>query len=145
LFYVLLFLAALTSAISLHEAVTAYVHENWKLPRKKASTIVSVASMSLGVFCCLSFGVLSHWTVFGLTIFDLFDVVSSNIILPLGGVLLALFVGWYLSKALVRREITNDGQVSQRIYPIIMFLLRWVVPIAILSMFVKGVMEMIGV
>lgn len=145
LFYVLLFLAALTSAISLHEAVTAYVHENWKLSRKKASTIVSVASMSLGVFCCLSFGVLSHWTVFGLTIFDLLDVVSSNIILPLGGVLLALFVGWYLSKALVRREITNDGQVSQRIYPIIMFLLRWVVPIAILSMFVKGVMEMIGI
>ena len=145
LFYVLLFLAALTSAISLHEAVTAYVHENWKLPRKKASTIVSVASMSLGVFCCLSFGVLSHWTVFGLTIFDLLDVVSSNIILPLGGVLLALFVGWYLSKALVRREITNDGQVSQRVFPIIMFLLRWVVPIAILSMFVKGIMEMIGV
>lgn len=144
LFYVLLFLAALTSAISLHEAVTAYVHENWKLPRKKASTIVSVASMSLGVFCCLSFGVLSHWTVFGLTIFDLLDVVSSNIILPLGGVLLALFVGWYLSKALVRREITNDGQVSQRVFPIIMFLLRWVVPIAILSMFVKGVVEMIG-
>lgn len=145
LFYVLLFLAALTSAISLHEAVTAYVHENWKLPRKKASTIVSVASMSLGVFCCLSFGVLSHWTVFGLTVFDLLDVVSSNIILPLGGVLLALFVGWYLSKALVRREITNDGQVSQRVFPIIMFLLRWVVPIAILSMFVKGVMEMIGI
>ena len=145
LFYVLLFLAALTSAISLHEAVTAYVHENWKLPRKKASTIVSVASMSLGVFCCLSFGVLSHWTVFGLTIFDLFDVVSSNIILPLGGVLLALFVGWYLNKELVRQEITNGGQVSQRIFPIIMFLLRWVAPIAILSMFVKGVMEMIGV
>lgn len=144
LFYVLLFLAALTSAISLHEAVTAYVHENWKLPRKKASTIVSVASMSLGVFCCLSFGVLSHWTVFGLTIFDLLDVVSSNIILPLGGVLLALFVGWYLSKALVRQEITNDGQVSQRVFPIIMFLLRWVVPIAILSMFVKGVVEMTG-
>jgi SNF family Na+-dependent transporter len=56
-----------------------------------------------------------------------------------------LFVGWYLSKALVRREITNDGQVSQHVFPIIMFLLRWVVPIAILSMFVKGVMEMIGV
>jgi SNF family Na+-dependent transporter len=58
---------------------------------------------------------------------------------------LALFVGWYLSKALVRREITNDGQVSQHVFPIIMLLLRWVVPIAILSMFVKGVVEMIGV
>lgn len=144
LFYILLFLAALTSAISLHEAVTAYVHENWKISRRKASTIVSVSAMTLGVFCCLSFGVLSHWTVFGLTIFDLLDAVSSNIILPLGGVLMALFVGWYLSKDLVRMEITNGGQVSQRIYPLIMFLLRWVVPIAIFSMFIKGIIEMIG-
>jgi NSS family neurotransmitter:Na+ symporter len=62
----------------------------------------------------------------------------------LGGVLMALFVGWYLSKDLVRMEITNGGQVSQRIYPLIMFLLRWVVPIAIFSMFVKGIIEMIG-
>lgn len=144
LFYILLFLAALTSAISLHEAVTAYVHENWKISRKKASTIVSVSAMTLGVFCCLSFGVLSHWTIFNLTIFDLLDAVSSNIILPLGGVLMALFVGWYLSKDMVRMEITNGGQVSQRIYPLIMFLLRWVVPIAIFSMFIKGIIEMIG-
>lgn len=144
LFYVLLFLAALTSAISLHEAVTAYVHENWNITRKKASAIVSASAMFMGVFCCLSFGVLSHWTIFGLTIFDLFDVVSSTIILPLGGVLLALFVGWYLNRELVRKEITNDGQVSQRIFPILMFLLRWVAPIAILTMFVKGLIEMFG-
>ncbi|MBQ2362216.1 MAG: sodium-dependent transporter [Bacteroidaceae bacterium] len=142
LFYVLLFLAALTSAISLHEAVTAYVLQNWKMSRKKASTIVSACAMTLGIFCCLSFGVLSHWTIFGLTIFDLFDTVSSNIILPLGGVLLALFVGWYLNRELVRKEITNNGEVSQRIFPIIIFLLRWVAPIAILSMFIKGLIEM---
>ena len=142
LFYILLFLAALTSAISLHEAVTAYVHENWKMARKKASTIVSVSAMILGVLCCLSFGVLNHWTIFGLTIFDLFDVVSSNIILPLGGVLLALFVGWYLNRELVRMEITNNGQVSQRIFPFIMFLLRWVAPVAILVMFINGIIEM---
>jgi NSS family neurotransmitter:Na+ symporter len=142
LFYILLFLAALTSAISLHEAVTAYVLQNWKMSRKKASTIVSACAMTLGIFCCLSFGVLSHWTIFGLTIFDLFDTVSSNIILPLGGVLLALFVGWYLNRELVRKEITNNGEVSQRVFPIIIFLLRWVAPIAILSMFIKGLIEM---
>jgi NSS family neurotransmitter:Na+ symporter len=112
------------------------------MSRKKASTIVSACAMTLGIFCCLSFGVLNHWTIFGLTIFDLFDTVSSNIILPLGGVLLALFVGWYLNKELVRKEITNNGEVSQRIFPVIIFLLRWVAPIAILSMFIKGLTEM---
>jgi NSS family neurotransmitter:Na+ symporter len=98
----------------------------------------------MGVLYCLSFGILNHWTSFGLTIFDLFDVVSCTIILALGGVLLALFVGWYLNRELVRKEITNDGQVSQRIFPILMFLLRWVAPIAILTMFVKGLIEMFG-
>ena len=61
---------------------------------------------------------------------------------PILMLLLALFVGWYLNKELVRKEITNDGQVSQRIYPVLMFLLRWVAPIAILTMFVKGLIEM---
>jgi NSS family neurotransmitter:Na+ symporter len=70
--------------------------------------------------------------------------VSSTIILPLGGVLLALFVGWYLNRELVRKEITNDGQVSLRVFPVLMFLLRWVAPIAILTMFIKGLMEMFG-
>lgn len=143
LFYILLFLAALTSAISLHESVTAYVHENFNLPRPKASFIVSASAMTLGVFCCLSFGVLSDCTVFGMTFFDLFDFVSSKIMLPLGGVLLALFVGWFLNRELVRKEVTNDGTVSNVSFRVFMFLLRWLAPVAILSVFVKGLADMI--
>lgn len=143
LFYILLFLAALTSAISLHESVTAYVHENFNLARPRASFVVSVAAMTLGVFCCLSFGVLSDWTVLGMTIFDLFDFVSSKIMLPLGGVLLALFVGWYLNRELVRREVTNEGKVSNTSFRVLMFLLRWLAPVAILLVFIKGLADMI--
>ncbi len=143
MFYVLLFLAALTSAISLHEAVTAYILENWNLSRSKASVIVSVAAMSVGVFCCLSFGLLSGWTVFGMNLFDLFDFVSSKIMLPLGGVLLALFVGWYLDKKLVCDEITNGGTTSTRLYPVLIFLLRWLAPVAITLVFVQGIIEML--
>ena len=143
MFYILLFLAALTSAISLHESVTAYVHENWHMSRKKAAALVSVSTMSLGVVCSLSFGVLSGWTVFGMNIFDLFDSVSSKIMLPIGGVLIALFVGWYLDRKLVYMELTNNGTLSGRFFGVLMFLIRWVAPIAIMSMFVKGVMEML--
>ncbi len=143
LFYVLLFLAALTSAISLHEAVTAYLHENWHTTRKKASTVVSVGAMSIGVLCCLSFGVLSDWTVMGMTFFDLFDFVSSKIMLPLGGVLLSLFVGWYLERSLVRDEVTNHGTTARALYPAIMFLLRWLAPVAITLVFVQGILEML--
>ncbi len=143
MFYVLLFLAALTSAISLHEAVTAYVLQNWNIGRGKASAIVSVAAMSVGVFCCLSFGVLSGWTVFGMNLFDLFDFVSSKIMLPLGGVLLSLFVGWYLDKKLVRDEITNGGTTATRLYPVLMFLLKWLAPVAITFVFAQGIIDML--
>lgn len=142
LFYVLLFLAALTSAISLHESVTAYVHENFHLARPRASLLVSVCTMSTGVFCCLSFGVISDWTFCGLNIFDLFDFVASKILLPVGGVLIALFVGWYLDRELVRREVTNDGTTSNILFRVILFLLRWIAPVAILLVFVNGIAEM---
>lgn len=142
MFYSLLFLAALTSAISLHESVTAYVHENWHLTRQKASILVSLSTMSLGVFCCLSFGVMADFTIFGMNLFDLFDSLSSKVLLPVGGILISLFVGWYLDRKLVYMEITNNGTLSARYFGILRFLIRWVAPLAITSMFVKGIMEM---
>lgn len=99
--------------------------------------------MSVGVFCCLSFGVLSGWTVFGMNLFDLFDFVSSKIMLPVGGVLISLFVGWYLDKAMVREEITNHGTTSVRLFPVLFFLLRWLAPVAILLVFVQGIIDML--
>mgnify|MGYP003556848340 FL=1 len=78
-----------------------------------------------------------------MNIFDLFDSVSSKIMLPIGGVLIVLFVGWYLDRKLVYMEVTNNGTLSGRLFGVLMFLIRWVAPIAIMSMFVKGVMEML--
>lgn len=142
LFYILLFLAALTSSISLHEAVTAYVHENWRMNRHRAALLVSVSTMSLGVFCCLSFGVLGDVTFFGMTVFDLFDSLSSKVMLPIGGILVALFVGWYLNRDMVYMEVTNNGTLSGRFFGLLFFLIRWVAPLAICTLFVKGIVEM---
>lgn len=142
LFYILLFLAALTSSISLHEAVTAYVHENWRMSRHRAALLVSVSTMSLGVFCCLSFGVLGDVTFFGMTVFDLFDSLSSKVMLPIGGILIALFVGWYLNRDMVYMEVTNNGTLSGRFFGLLFFLIRWVAPLAICTLFVKGIVEM---
>lgn len=141
LFYVLLFLAALTSAISLHESITAYIHQNFHLTRPRASILVSAGAMSLGVFCCLSFGVMSGYTLCGMNIFDLFDFISSKVMLPAGGVLLSLFVGWYLDRNLLYREITNNGTTAALLSRIIIFLLRWVAPVAILLVFVNGIIS----
>ena len=141
LFYLLLLLAALTSAMSLHESVTAFVIESLHVPRKKASAWVSISCMALGLLCCLSFGVLSELKVCGLTIFELFDFCASKIIMPAGGLIICLFTGWYLDRKLVYNELTNGGTVLFRMFRVYVFLIRYVVPIAITIIFVN---ELLG-
>lgn len=141
LFYVLLLLAALTSSISLHESVTAYVVESMHLTRKRASIWVSALCMLLGVLCVLSFGPLSDVKILGLTFFDLFDFVSSKILLPLGGIVICLFVGWYLDKQLVLNEVTNNGRLRFRFFKAYLFLIRFVVPVAIAALFVNELLR----
>lgn len=137
LFYLLLMLAALTSAMSLHESVTAYLLETFSFPRKRAAVIVSVACMTLGVACSLSFGMWSHLTLFGMNLFELFDFVSSKVILPLGGIVICLFTGWYLDRRLVEDELTNGGTVRFRLFRLYYFIVRYVAPLAIAAVFVQ--------
>lgn len=137
LFYVLLFLAALTSAISIHEPVTAYLYETRNISRKKAAAWVSGVCTILGIFCCLSNGVLSDVTIFGLNIIDAFDALPSKILMPLGGIIISLFVGWYLSPDFLRNELTNNGKLRFRFLWLYMFLLRWIIPVAIAAVMVN--------
>ncbi len=131
MFYFLLILAALTSTISMHEVVTAYLSEEFRMTRRKAAVIVTLACSFIGVFCSLSFGPLNGVRLFDMTLFDLFDYVSSNIFLPVGGMLIALFTGWYLDKKFVRQEITNHDTLRAPYFTALHLVLRYVAPIAI--------------
>ncbi|MBR3859257.1 MAG: sodium-dependent transporter [Bacteroidaceae bacterium] len=131
LFYFLLVVAALTSTISLHEVVTAYVSEEFRMSRRKAATFVTIACSLVGIVCALSFGPLDGIKIFGMSIFDLFDYVSSNIFLPVGGMLVSIFTGWYLDKKLVHDELTNRGTLRAPYLRLVIFILRYFAPIAI--------------
>lgn len=131
LFYFLLVLAALTSTISMHEVVTAYVSEEFSMSRRKAATIVTVTCTAVGVICSLSFGPFDGVKIFGMSIFDLFDYVASNIFLPVGGMFIAIFTGWYLDKKIVRDEISNGGSLRVPYLRLVFFILRYIAPIAI--------------
>lgn len=93
IFFILLALAALTSTISLHEVATAYVHEEYNVPRKFAAWVVSIGVFIIGVFASLSFGVLKEYTIGGLTIFNALDFLTAKIMMPLGGMMICVFVG----------------------------------------------------
>ena len=141
LFYLLLLLAALTSAISLHESVTAYVLESTGMSRQKATLVVSLSCLVLSVACSLSFGPWSELKVFGMTIFELFDFAASKVIMLLSGIVICLFVGWRLDKKMVEDEVTNGGTVPFRLFRFYLFLIRFVVPIVISAIFVNELLR----
>ena len=141
LFYLLLSMAALTSLISLHEVCTAFIHEEFHQSRKKAAAIVTVVGSILGIFCSLSF-CHAELSLFGRSLFDLFDFTTGQIFLPLGGFLTSLFVGWYVPKCIVREELTNQGTLRGRFIGVYLFCVRYVCPICIMLIFLHQ-MELI--
>lgn len=136
LFYVLLALAALTSTISLHEVVTAYLNERFKISRGRAATLVTGFCIVTGILSSLSLGI---WDAkfFNLGFFDLLDFVTAKLMLPLGGLLVCLFVGWYLKRSVSYEELTNYGLQKATYFPVYMFILRYFAPIAITLIFVN--------
>lgn len=130
-FFVLLALAALTSTISLHEVATAYVHEEYHISRRKAAWFVSVGVLILGTLSSLSMGVLSEYTIFGLNFFNLLDYVTAKVMLPLGGMLICIFVGTRVDKKILKEELTNRGTVSFHFFHTYSFFMKYIAPIAI--------------
>ena len=136
LFYILLALAALTSTISLHEVVTAFLNEKFGLKRNRAAILVTSFCMVTGVLSSLSLGVWDA-KLFGLGFFDLLDFVTAKLMLPLSGFLVSLFVGWYLKRSLSYDELTNYGLQKSSYFPIYMFILKFFAPVAIALIFLN--------
>ena len=143
LFFILLAMASLTSTVSMSEISIAWLTREKGMSRKAAVNLNMVVAVVLGVLCSLSFGVLSGAKLFGMTIFELFDFVASNVLLPLGGMLISVFVGWLLKRSLVRREllqgVKHPGKAMNLTVNVIIFLLRWVAPVCIAMVFVAGI------
>ena len=137
LFFVLLFFASLTSTISLSEIFINFLIEEHHLTRKKATWISAVIVVVLAVLCALSFNVLSSFKVFGMNLFDLFNYVSSNVFMLLGGLFTAVFVGWFIDRRVVVEQLTNKGRLNVPVMNYLMFCLRYVAPVAVVFIFLQ--------
>ena len=142
LFFFALLVAALTSSISMLEVSVAFLVEEKKLSRATACAILFVICFFLGGVCSLSFGPLSHIQIGGGNIFDFLDSVSSNVLMTLVSLLTVLFVGWRLKKTDIYDEFTNGGTLSRnaKLFGVLWFLIRYVAPIAIIAIFVFGLL-----
>lgn len=145
LFFFLLFMASLTSTISMSEISIAFFIEEKGMSRPRASALNLVLVMTGGVLCALSFGCLNDIRVAGLTIFDLFDFTASNVLLPLGGMLISIFVGWKLDRGVIRRQLVDDNTLDESnrlkssVMTAIVFLLKWVAPLMIALVFLNSI------
>lgn len=135
IFFSLLVIAALTSAISLLESVSAYFIDQKGWPRKKAVITTGIAIYLFGIPSGLSFGVMQDVTFFGMTFFDLVDNISSNYLLPLGGMFTAIFVGWVWGTKEAHREIERHETTFHwaRYWE---FVLKYISPVAVAIVFI---------
>lgn len=136
-FYALLSLAALTSLISLHEVCTAFTQEEFNMSRRKGATITSAICIAVAGLCSLSLGDWSALSIGGKPLFDWFDFVSGQIMLPIGGFFTCLFAGWYIPNKLLRDEYTNMSAMRGRFFPLYVFWIRFVCPLFILMVFLN--------
>lgn len=140
-FFVILLVAAITSSISLLEVVVAYFVEELKMSRRVATLITFSVIGLFGVLCSLSLGELKEITLFGKNMFDLFDYTTSNIMLPAGGLLIVLFVGWKMKQEDVQDELFNQGSIpfKKNLFKGIIIGIKFLAPIAIAFILLNGI------
>jgi len=137
LFFLLLAFAAVTSIIAIIEPIVAYAEDRWGMGRRKGCVIFGTLAWALGLLTVFSFNVWSDFTPLGgfeafagKTLFDLIDYFTANIMMPLGGILMALFVGWRVKPGTLAEDLSFGGKA---LFTIWLWMIRVVVPLAILG------------
>ncbi|MCM2319072.1 MAG: sodium-dependent transporter [Pseudomonas sp.] len=135
LFFIMLALAALTSTISLIEPTIAWLGEKFGMGRIKAVLLSGAAVWLLSLGSVLSFNAWSEVTLLGKTFFDGLDFLTSNLMMPLGGLFTVLFTGWVMKRALAAQAI---GLEQNGGFGLWWLAIRWITPLAILLMFLHS-------
>jgi NSS family neurotransmitter:Na+ symporter len=135
MFFVLVSFAAWSSAISLAEPIVAWMVEKYKMGRAIAALIIGACAWLLGLATVFSFNIWSEVKLFDKTVFDLLDFATTNVMLPLGGLLIALFASWTMSKTTMMNEV---GINNPMVFKAWHFTLRFLAPAAIIAVLVNG-------
>ena len=140
LFFFMLFVASLTSAISMAEILIAYLCQEWNVRRGRATAIVMVTVLFFATLCAMSANGSSDITLGGYTLsfFEFFNDCSSNVLLPLGGLLIAIYVGWFMDRSLIAHGLTNGSYSLRLVHRVLMFLLRYLAPLFIIIVFLSS-------
>lgn len=137
IFFMLIFLAALTSAIALLEVSVSYALERWKFGRKKTVIVTGILIFLIGIPSTLSFGVLGDVTILNYSVFDFIGMITDNILLPIGGLLMCYYIGWKWSPKYLVEEIEQEGIIFKW-KKIWIFCVKFIAPILVLIVTISG-------
>lgn len=139
LFFVLGAIASTGAMLSIMEVPVAYLHQRFAFTRFKATALTVVLLALIGSTAALSNSVLADFKVFGLTMFDLYDFVTSNVLMPVGGLFICIFVGWVWGEEKVRAALSNDGALqNSAMISVFFFIVKYVAPLTIIVILLRG-------
>ena len=139
LFFILTAIASVGAMLSLLEVPVAILSERFNLGRKKASLYTILLIALFGVPAALSNSLTADFKLFGLNTFDIYDFISSNILMPVGGILICLFVGWVYGLPQLEKELSNNGAINNKpLIRVVFFAVRYITPISITVVLLHG-------
>lgn len=138
LFFMLLFVAALTSSVSIAEVSVASLEKRFSLSRKAAVAWTFIPLAVLSSVCALSFGSMSDCTVFGMTLFDLLDNVTADILLLVVSLAVCLYVGWFGPSNLLYDQLNSGGKTDSRFSFAMLCMIRFVAPALIVLIIINN-------
>ena len=139
IFYLCLIVAAITSSVSMIEILVAFLVDEKGCGRPKAAVVSTIALAMVGALPCLSFGILADVKLGGKTFFDIFDFFTSNISLPVGG-LVILFLAGFKCWPLVERSLSPTGTLSPAAASTLKFFMRVAAPILVAAVLLSGLL-----
>lgn len=139
IFLILFLFATLTSAFSMLEIIVAAVTKQDRTKRKRTTWITGILIFIVGIPSALSYGVLSDFTIFDKTVFDAADYLVSNILMPVGALLIALFAGFKIPRHVLLEEISDGASYAKKIFAIWLIAIKYIAPTAIIIVFLDAI------
>jgi NSS family neurotransmitter:Na+ symporter len=143
LFFFLVLFAAITSSVSIMEAIVSGILDHFNIKRITATILVAVYGIALGIVCSLGFGIWDNVKIIGFSILDFLDFVSNSIMLPLVGMLTCILVGFVIKPDSIISEIELNGPFTIKKFYIAM--VKWIAPIFIFAILVSGILQNFGI
>lgn len=138
LFFMLLVVAAITSSVSIFEVLTSACSEEFKISRRKATILISIAVFTTSTLCSLSLMPESALKIGGKDLFTLFDVTSSTYLLPIGALFIIIYTGWFFKERYLKEELSSYGLHKIRGYKFFYFIVKYIAPLMIIIVFLSS-------